>query len=192
MRTIRLAAGLTAFVFVALMTAATSQSQGPEPTYTLIDLGAFIPEAINGAGQITGEAPQSGAYHAFRWQNGVLEEVTIPLPLGGGMAVNGINDAGHVAGWADVVAGGRRGYVWNGATTTVLDTLGGADGVAYALNSLDQAVGFATVPGGQQRAVIWNGSTATDLGSLGGRSVANGVNDVGQVVGLSDLANGVD
>jgi Predicted integral membrane proteins containing uncharacterized repeats len=192
MRTIRFAAGLTAFILVALMTAATPQSQGPEPAYTLIDLGTFIPEAINGAGQIAGVVPQSGAYHAFRWQNGVLEEVAIPLPPGGGMAAYGINDAGHIAGWADVAAGGRRGYLWNGATTTVLDTLGGADGVAYALNSLDQVVGFATVPGGQQRAVIWNGSMPTDLGSLGGRSGANGVNDVGQVVGFSDLGNGVD
>ena len=82
MRTIRFAAGLTAFILVALMTAATPQSQGPEPAYTLIDLGTFIPEAINGAGQIAGVVPQSGAYHAFRWQNGVLEEVAIPLPPG--------------------------------------------------------------------------------------------------------------
>jgi len=192
MRAIRLAAGLTAFILAAVITGTTAHSQGPAPTYTLVDLGTHFPEAINGAGQIAGEAPQSGTYYAFRWQNGAFETVAIPLSPGGGMTVNGINDAGHIVGGADVAAGGRRGYLWNGATTTVLDTLGGADSAAYAINSLDQVVGLATVPSGQQRAVIWNGSTPVDLGSLGGRSFANGINDVGQVVGQADLGNGVD
>jgi len=179
-----------ALLFAPTLFSSSVEAQGHDQPYTIIDLGSFFPEAINGLGQIAGTAETSpGQWGAFRWQGGILQKIDMPVGPGGSIAVLGINDAGHVVGWADLPEG-KRAFLWTGNAFTVLQTLGGATSVSNALNALDQAAGYATGPDEQQRAVVWSGSTTTALGSLGGRSFANGLNDVGQVVGQSDTGQG--
>ena len=86
-----------------------------------------------------------------------------------------------------------------------LPTLDGdPDGVAYAINDRGQAVG-ATGPCGpfnplaqnnltQTHAVLWQNNKAINLGNLGGDGMffgifATGLNDYGQVVGVSDTTD---
>lgn len=91
-----------------------------------------------------------------------------------------LNDAGVVVGRA-----GARPFRWQNGTKIDLGTLGGG-AIAHALNEAGQIVGqSAIVPGGPQRAVLWSGGTITnltpELASTEG-SVANGINEHGQVV----------
>ncbi len=183
--------GSIALLLGSAVTPAASEPGDQLPAYTLVDLGSFLPEAINGSGQLAGVAVKpSGQFGAFRWQDGVFQEIDVPLSPNGAIQPYGINTAGHVAGWADVAGVGQRGFLWDGTTATVLDALGGSFSVAQAINSIDQVVGYAANSNDQPRAVLWNGATPTDLGSLGGRSFANGINDAGEVVGQSELGNG--
>ena len=91
---------------------------------------------------------------------------------------------------------------WAGARVDELPTLAGdPDGVAYAINNLGQVVGatgtcgpFNTIELNNLtplHAVLWENDRATDLGNLGGDGLfagiyATGLNDHGQVVGVSD------
>ncbi len=62
------------------------------------------------------------------------------------------------------------------------------EGVATAINASDQIVGVDT---SSTRAFIWQAGTTTDLGTLGGaNALPLGINDTGQVIGISTLANG--
>src|SRR2546425_478458 len=79
-----------------------------------------------------------------------------------------------------------------------LGTLGGTSSFAFGINDAGQVVGNSTTASGQVHAFLWTlGGTdgvptnpqMKDLGTLGGScgplcSLATGVNDVGQVVGL--------
>jgi probable HAF family extracellular repeat protein len=63
-------------------------------------------------------------------------------------------------------------------------------GMLYAtdLNEAGQVVGFAAIANGDSRAVLWDNGTMIDLGTLGGNhSWADGINDLGQVVGTTKL-----
>ena len=69
-----------------------------------------------------------------------------------------------------------------------LGTLGGAGSEAYGINANGQVVGVSDLPGDAvQHAFLYSGGTMTDLGTLPGKtlSAANGINDLGQIVGTS-------
>jgi probable HAF family extracellular repeat protein len=93
---------------------------------------------------------------------------------------------------ADSEEGPSYPFVWNPSTETFVDlsTLGGSastDGHAYAINDLGQIVGYEQ-RGGVIQAMLWQlPGTSLPLGPLPGdtHSRANGINDAGQVVGIS-------
>ncbi|MCH8250811.1 MAG: hypothetical protein IID36_00005, partial [Planctomycetes bacterium] len=72
-------------------------------------------------------------------------------------------------------------------TITKVDTLGGASGVALAVNDLGQVTGSADTPEGQRHAYLWAAGEIIDLGSFPpfAQSEAWGINNVGQVVGIA-------
>jgi probable HAF family extracellular repeat protein len=74
-----------------------------------------------------------------------------------------------------------------------LGALPGGTSGANAINNAGVVVGVSTVDGVRQHAVRWSGSgRITDLGVLpgGANSVANAVNDAGQVAGQADRSDG--
>ena len=151
---------------------------------------------INDSGQVAGTSDLSGNsfYHAVRWTGTVAED----LGTLGGFASNGrgINNSGHVVGQAQRSDKSWHATVWTGTTPIDLGTL---PGVAYAIDdwgiaisdSGGQVAGYAQTAGNRTHATRWTGTTAQDLGTLGGdHSFGYGVNDFGDVIGMSDASTG--
>jgi probable HAF family extracellular repeat protein len=141
---------------------------------------------INPAGQIVG----TSAFHAVRWDNGVL----INLDSDGTFrAAFGINPAGQVVGYRVTAGVETHAVLWTKGVMTDLGTLGGGFSVANDLNPAGQVVGSSSTTPGQfvSHAFLWANGVMTDLGTLGGASSsATAINPTGEVVGYSETATG--
>jgi len=195
---------VAAFVFWGFATPEYALSQ---ITYSITDLGTVggnnsIPYWITNTGDVIGHS-ETGEFdafgntiiHSFRWRNGVMED----LGTLGDVNSTGLggNDKGEVVGnnWYNV----NHALVWYNGATSDLGTLVGPGGYSWAqqVNDEDQAVGASAAADGTFHAVLWNRGVINDLGTLGGPntstfSLANGINDLGQVVGDSQQNTTVD
>jgi len=152
---------------------------------------------INNAGQIVGGSTinESDRYgwpyeRAFVWQDGVM--TPLPVPGGGASGASDINDAGVIVGAAATADGERRACLWEEGSITYLGTLGGWSS-ALAINESGQVVGYSEISAGsnQHHAFLWEDGVMMDLGTLGGDlSLASDINDLGQVVGPAETAEG--
>ena len=62
----------------------------------------------------------------------------------------------------------------------------------HAINNLGEVVGFSQDPDtGYMNAVLYSNGQLSDLGSSKDYNVANGINDSGQIVGVSSTTEGV-
>jgi probable HAF family extracellular repeat protein len=94
-----------------------------------------------------------------------------------------------------IIFGGRSGV-------TVIGSLGGTQGAANAIDSFGDIVGWSTVSSGQQHGFLYSGGVMTDLNTVplfntAGQKVvdwtiteADGINDLGQIVGRATSAVG--
>src|SRR5439155_10480272 len=109
-------------------------------------------------------------FYAVRYPSGSATPTDLPLVAGFNSAYGfGINDPGHVIGYADNNGvGPTRGYFYNGTSATALGTLAAGDqSFANGINATDTIVGDSnTTAGGPSHAVIYNGTTPVDLNSL--------------------------
>ena len=170
---------------------------------TATDLGANLVDAtsINNAGQIVGVGSVFVAGNGFNTQDSYHSQakllngasVTNLGTLGGlSSAPAEINNAGQLAGYADIVVGdtrlsGRRAALWNGTTINNLGSESINNSSAFAINDAGQVAGYSVYAGGGARAAVWDENTTIDLGTLGGnQSVAWGINALGQVVGSAN------
>jgi len=155
--------------------------------------------ALNNSGQVTGSArdvaPTYDDYKPYRWSAGSAVVQITGTKVGTAVGLD-INDAGVIAGYTQNGAGGIRAFRTVGTSAVILDTLPGTlqvDGFtrAVAINASGQIVGEAVPATGYVHAVLWNTSNAIqDLGTLGGStSTAFDINDAGQVIGSSLLAD---
>jgi probable HAF family extracellular repeat protein len=155
--------------------------------------GVSIANGINNDGVVVGTADAPGSVRvAFRWNASTgLQRLG---DFGNGPAdssAQAINQRGDIVGSAAI---GRYNHaaLWpaGGGSIRELDSLPGSigDTSALALNDLGQAVGYS-VNSGAHRAVLWTSDGAVhDLGVLPGTtgSVARGINNLGQIVGVSN------
>ena len=148
-----------------------------------------IAVALDGAGRTIGVSYVLGALEtgAVRWTDGTAASLGDFEPVAA-------NDAGVVVGLAPVGGFGyhRQACRLDGATLTILPSLGGRDSIAHAIGDDGRIVGASSTTGdGPTRAVLWQGGSAIDLGTLGGpASRAHDLNANGVIVGAADLGGG--
>jgi probable HAF family extracellular repeat protein len=143
----------------------------------------------------------------FIWNGGKI----VPLKTLGGVngVANQINSWGAIAGYAENTTKDPgcsspqiyqfKPVVWFQDSIQPLSTGSDVEGVAFSINDLGQVVGtsgscapfnpiwlFNLAP---VHALLWQNGLATDLGNLGGvlNNMAHDINNLGQVVGGSDL-----
>lgn len=135
---------------------------------------------INNLGQVVGNSVGSNNFtgnNPFLYSNGITQ----PLPIQDAIPY-AINDRTQIVGGASELGP----FVYSDGTATSIGTPGT---VAYGLNNLGQVVGILN----SNTAFLYENGQTTNLGTLPGDeySVANDINDSGQVVGGSGLT-GVD
>lgn len=153
---------------------------------------------VNEAGVAVGSAGSQAA--VFR--GGSL--TTLPTGLSGRNATaeaTAINGAGQIVGFR--AAGELRpseAVLWDDGEVIALGTLGGRTSPvsfdqlrseAYDVNDRGQVVGIARGPRATYRGFIWEDGRMRDLGDLGredSETVANAINERGQVVGTTPVA----
>lgn len=164
-------------------------------TYRVTDLGVledawFARSAamgINDLGEVVGWSTlATGGQHATLWKPGEgLRDLDTRGSEGYSRAI-GINNTGHVVGLDDAA---QRGFRWipSGGMQTLIPLPGDKLSEAVAINSGGQVVGASgwndgTEGSDRQRAVVWSASgTPLDLGP----GAARGINDLGQVIGIT-------
>ncbi|MGX4643276.1 hypothetical protein [Massilia sp. SYSU DXS3249] len=163
-----------------------------------IDLGTFGGRhaqafSINRCGQISGWAQAPGDLARAFYYDGALRDLGT---LGGTESFGfAVSTCGKVAGWSATAGGETHAFYHDGATMRDLGTFGGKGSYALALNSVGQVAGYAYGPDNAWfHAFLYDARTGApiqDLGSLGESSLAQDINDAGQVVGYSRSADGV-
>jgi probable HAF family extracellular repeat protein len=160
--------------------------------------------AINQFGQIAGESYTSynsnswtGIPRAdpFLWTNGKMIDLGT---LGGTIGYSvWLNDRGQVVGGSNL-AGDlySHGFLWDRGLLRDLrppQKNGGNYSWVYWINELGDVVGGATLSGDQLNdAILWRFGKPIDLGTIGQDvcSEATGMNDFGQIVGISNECSG--
>ena len=143
---------------------------------------------INELGHVVGVTTTQGSSHAFLWTP-ALGMIDLGTLGGANSSAWAINDAGLIVGRSDTASGEQHAFLWTpGIGMVSLGTLGGASSSAADINEAGQVVGRAETASGEEHAFLWTPTGGMiDLGTLGGegsRSQAEGINDVGEVVGL--------
>lgn len=142
---------------------------------------------INELGQVVGEGGL--------WDNGTITDLGT---LGhAGVIADALNDACQVVGYGWThLNGPQHAFLWdNGVITDLNDLIPPTSGWelkrAADINDVGQIVGTGNLNGGEHHAFLWENNTVTDLGTLGGyASAAWGINNLGQVVGISIVPGG--
>ena len=165
--------------------------------YTVTDLGTLpggtisAATAVNSFGQVVGYSDGPPTSHAFLWSKAHGMRDLGTLFAGGPSWGAGINDLGHVTGGSWINEADNGAFLWTpeqGMQEIVFvdDGQGG-----LSINDFDEVAGSTTVE--PPEAFIWTKKGGelnlnSVLGGLGG--AANGVNDLGQVVGYYDSEDG--
>lgn len=115
------------------------EAQGPGPQYSVTDLGAFHPTAINNSGNVVG---YSDGGHVLLWSQGILTDLG---SMGGSFAVaSGLNDSGQIAGTMSTPNGIEHFIFTNGSTLNIGAPTDNYYG--YRINNLGEAAN--TIGGG--------------------------------------------
>lgn len=167
----------------------------PTKLENLTEDGSSLAYGINDSGQVVGRS-LGAAVDGFRptlptvWHGVTPTQLILPAGGLGGTAYD-INNSGQIAGWV-----GNQAVRWDGDAVTVLYPSDSGAAFAYAINDAGQVVGesyIQDIPNIPSHATLWSDGEMIDLGTLGNipdhYSVALDINNVGQVVGVSDSLN---
>lgn len=139
---------------------------------------------INNAGQIAGYSyvGSVGQTHAFLYENGTMKDIGIFIGTGGSWA-QAINETGQVAIYTN-----NGTYVYQNGGVRAIP---GEHFLPAGMNDGGQMAGTLLTPGS---AAFYNGTTVIDLAPLlpNIHSLATGVNNAGQVIGVSYGSSGND
>jgi uncharacterized membrane protein len=181
------------FVMAAALAAAGGLADAQEYKFTPLSFpgGASLSvNAHNNREQAVGSAyDQDGVEQAVVWQKGVP---TVLPGLGLSSSALAINRRGQVVGNSSDPIRGEQAVLWDDAGVTILEATDGAGAMeAVGINASGTVVGNAApYRGGPSHAVKWVDGKPVLLDSLGGTSVAQGINQAGDVVGYVDGPDG--
>jgi probable HAF family extracellular repeat protein len=170
---------------------------------------------ISDAGLIAGQSrngvvdpliPGHPEVRAVLWQSGKI--INLGTLGGNESSAFAVNNRGQVVGVAvntipdpfSFLATQLRAFLWENGVMQDLGTLGGPEGWALFINERGQVAGLSltnftpnpTTSSPTQDPFLWEKGTMLDLGTLGGTMGSpNGLNNRGQVVGVSNLAGDV-
>lgn len=150
---------------------------------------------INDRHQIVGQLPAPGITgRAARFDPGgaVFPLGLLPFSLSVASAINGGAVAG---GYTDAADGSIHATIWNAAgAATDLGSLGGSSAFTVFVNARGEAAGFGNDASNEhQGAFFWSrgGGMATVGAQDGGTRLVAGLNDIGQLVGLTGTPAGI-
>lgn len=97
----------------------------------------------------------------------------------------GINNLRQVVGWSTLDSGlSTNATLWTNAAAVSLDSLGGAQSLAWSINDSGSIVGYSNGMDFPEHAVRWDGSNLIDLNPTTDRSSrATAINNAGQIFG---------
>ena len=207
-----IASRLFVFVFVGWCVIYFAAVSRAAVEYTVTDLGARlgapapgnVGSAINAGGEVLGGTQLVPPVlapvlynHGYLFANGgVMAIPALPAPYNVQSEANSINDNGQIVGeWgtADELTAdppSDQAFLYSNGVMTSL-----GPGFAMAINDAGAAVGFSLLdgPAGPESASLFINGEVVQLGNLGGmESVAEGINDLGDIVGYSDTPTGTD
>lgn len=170
----------------------------------LSGFSSYSASDISDTGYISGTGSVDGvdASVAFRWTNSTTQPTILTglipldltqtlLPFDSGWTVN---NSGAVAGQVWTPAGGTHAGIWQPGSTTLTDlgSLGGQFTSVYnhMINDAGTVVGTGQTENGEaSRGAAWVNGGAPELLALlpgGANSEANGINNLGQIVGAAN------
>jgi probable HAF family extracellular repeat protein len=167
----------------------------------LVDLGSFPPasnfsvaQGINSLGEVVGYSDHSDSLNqrAVLWSDGKFRDLGT-LPGGTSSLANAINDLGEITGYSDG-APGVHAVTWDKeGGIRDLNALSGGYSQGVAINLEGEVAGFSITLDGKSHGVSWSkpsGILALPyLSATDTSASANGINNLGQVVGGSgDIA----
>jgi probable HAF family extracellular repeat protein len=147
--------------------------------------------ALNDQGQVVGsitiDEGDESVSHAFIWsaREGMRDLGTLGGP---DSSAADISPDGEVVGNSFINGSTGHAFLWKDG---VMQDLG--DFFPRAIDAHGQIVGTVEVGPADTHPFLWSNGEIKDLGTLGGdQSVANALNDQGQVVGFSEIDDGTD
>ncbi len=147
---------------------------------------------INASGQVVGGSDSAKTQaNAFIWSKtkGMVDLGV--LPKGFYSDALAINRQGEVVGYSNTTGGNWHAFSWSKSTGMkdlgTLDSGRSTGATANSINDSGQIVGTSTCGSSCEHAALWTSTGIQDLGTLPGSSIsaANGINNLGQVVGES-------
>jgi probable HAF family extracellular repeat protein len=141
---------------------------------------------VNSSGAVLME--NSGNY---LFVNGVPQLLDTAIYPGANIRATGINDSGVIVGTLYGVPGLlQSAFIFDGATTTILPSLGNE--TAYAVNNSGAVTGeaYAPAPTAGTEAFLYSGGVFMYLGSLGGIRPGNGPSSRGLAISSNGLVVG--
>ncbi|HEY5913336.1 MAG TPA: hypothetical protein VJA21_22315 [Verrucomicrobiae bacterium] len=158
--------------------------------------------AINNLGIIVGStAVVTGSItniHAFVYSNNIMRD--LGSLSGGYSGARGINDSGLIAGESEIVVQGitnLHAVIWRDGRLADLGTFGGSSSSAAAVNNSGLVVGYAYDTNEVSWAFLSTGTNLINLANLippnsgwTNLTMAEAINDLGQIAGSGLLANG--
>ena len=151
--------------------------------------------SINNAGVMVGESLNGNYVTPTSIRATVFSLSGPPIDLGtlGGSKASalGVNEQGHIVGFADNAAGQSHAFLYKDGVMRDLGTLGGTFSNANGINNRGEVVGRSALPNNEIRGFLYKEGIMQSIPTLGGNSsVALSINDKGDIVGFARISNG--